>query len=46
MPLAADALMARATDADPPWIELLPDGVAAITCGRPTGSRPKLFVGT
>jgi phage terminase large subunit GpA-like protein len=32
-PVAADALMARAVEAEPDWSMVLPDGVAAITVG-------------
>ena len=32
-PLAADVLIARATETDIPWTDLLPDGVAVITAG-------------
>ncbi|MEJ1161781.1 phage terminase large subunit family protein [Prosthecomicrobium sp. N25] len=32
-PLTVDALLRRAVDADPPWIELLPERAAVITAG-------------
>jgi len=32
-PLAVDVLLARATECEIPWADLLPDGAAIITCG-------------
>lgn len=32
-PLSADALQARGVESDVPWTEVLPEGVAVLTCG-------------